>query len=69
MQSLYVWQIIVGPLVALVAGSAFFAAVCFQGKGVQHALIPSLAVLCFAATFKLYRVIHTNDLLTHDQTI
>src|SRR5664280_2100102 len=41
-QSLFVWQIVIGPLVALVFGSAFFVIVCFQSKGVQYALVPAL---------------------------
>jgi hypothetical protein len=68
-QSFFVWQIVVGPLVALVFGSVFFVIVCFQGKGVQYALVPALAVLGIAAAFKLYRVIRTKELVTNDHAV
>ena len=61
-----VWQILVGPLVALLFGSAFVAVVCYQSKRILYALIPALAVLSIAAAFKLYRVLRTKDLVTHD---
>jgi hypothetical protein len=68
-RSLFVWQMMVGPLAAWVFGLGFFAFICFQRKEVQYALLPALAVLGIAAAFKLYRFISTKELVTKEHPV